>query len=184
MRKATGAWQHYLPASFLSGFAETLRHPARDTLLWVGRRGVRPYLQKAGNIAAAQNIYTLARGPFEKDAVDRIWESVEPQLRMALDHFLVKQDHVDALIWSVVMVRFVAQLFVRGVDFETRYRERAARVAKVEHPELETRPLDSDDINNVRIYEMARMVGGIMCSNWEVCYTPPGLRLITVWGRR
>ena len=130
MSEAAGGWQHYLPASFLSHFSEGRRQPARDSLLLLGcrRRGQpRPYPQKAANIAAAQHIYTLGRGPFEKDAVDRIWESVEPHLPWAIDHFLLPKPHIDALLWSVAMVRFETQLIVRGIDSADRYRARVAR---------------------------------------------------------
>jgi hypothetical protein len=179
-----GSWQHFLPATYLAGFSETVRTRRRESLLWVGRRGGGVYRQKAEGVGAARNLYTLrdrtlmTSEPWHPDIVDTLWQSVENRLVSSIDQLLSgTQAFIDAEMWAKVLVNFVAQLFVRGPDFEGRYRRRL-RVKWGDQALNRLPPVDNDRINGARLIELMRLRGTLIASDWTVLHAPRGSRFM------
>jgi hypothetical protein len=85
MRKTPSPWQHYLPAGgYLSGFSASPATPARESLLWVGRRKVKKIHEtKAERVGASKDIYTLppefAAAMNIDRALDALFGQIEPR---------------------------------------------------------------------------------------------------------
>jgi hypothetical protein len=81
------------------------------------------------------------------------------------------QDHntlFDAKSWLAVLVEFVAQVFVRGEDFGTRFVNRLDAIS----PEIvaKFKANHSDHINGARLIELHRLRGAILQAEWTILH--------------
>jgi hypothetical protein len=175
-----GPRQHTLPASYLAGFSDTRRRRARESLLWVGRRG-KPsiYRQKAANLCYSKDIYTLTRPilvsalPWNPSDLDAMWATVERQLTIAIASLVRERAaFFDARLWLVVLVEFAAQVFVRGDDFGKRFVSRISAIS----PQLVGlfHADHSDHINGARLLELHRLRGAILQAEWTILHARDG----------
>lgn len=180
-----GAKQHSLPAVYLGGFSDVLRPHRRESLLWVGRRGISAIFQKkAEGLCAMDDLYTLKRRPwmsslkFNRYELDAMWLPVERRLASAIEAIISCGECFDAQTWLNTLVEFVAQTFVRGVDFGPRFVQRVVDLIPDEELRVKFKVTDSDNINAVRLIELHRLRGAVRRGHWTIVHASPG-RLIT-----
>jgi hypothetical protein len=147
----------------------------------VGRRATNAVWQtKAERVGAAKDIYTLSAAfckasGFSTDHIDRFWSFVEGRLVDALAEMIgeprIRIDGLNARSWAEVTIPFVAQVFVRGVDFDWRVENRA-KLLKIPRANREL-------LNGARLLDMLWIAGGICRAAWTVMHAPPGHDFIT-----
>ncbi len=136
-----GPRQHFIPATFLAGFSSDGNPTRRDRYLHVLRRGQsESFSAKAANVGCISDFYALqATGhDLNPGQVDDVWAGYEGRLAQAIE-WLVSGEPIDARLWLRVLVPFVAGLFVRGPDFNQRFKAdtnvRDARALWLEVPD-------------------------------------------------
>ena len=160
------ALQHYLPATHLASFSLEDAGRRRDRALASGdRRNGKTFVSTAGKLGAIQNFYTVA--------VDDIWAAYESQLEQAVGDLIAR--HPSAMTWASVLVPFVACMFLRGPDFDQRFR------ARLEHnlgpiPEEAKKYLNTD---YARVMELQRLLAPIAAAKWIVLSVQGSEDLIT-----
>lgn len=193
---ADAPWQHFLPACYLAGFSGVEHVKRRRSLLWVARRGGRVFEQTAERVGAAKHLYTLGRPesvainldyrkvdpPFnmipndDRFVIDKMWSAVEGRLSSAISAVSTGDTTLDAETWANVLVLFVAHVFVRGPDFNSRLvARREERFGGAANPFNEGK----DHANITRLIEMMRLSGVLMRAEWNVVHAPPGSTFIT-----
>ncbi len=146
-------------------------------MIWVARRDVpKVYRRAAEKVAGVENLYTLrpgtrigasyrTQGP---NIIDEMWRPVEDALRAAIDATLSGQDpSVDADTWLHVLVEFAAQVFVRGVNFASRF---VTRFASLDG--LSVKIDDPDHVNQARLLELHRLRGAVVRARWGILHSP------------
>lgn len=177
----SGSWQHFLPATYLAGFSSQRRIPARESLLWVNRRGARSVWEtKAERVGAARDLYTLsaefcAASGFDPDHIDATWSQVEGRLADGINEAIGERSSrvtgMSADLWAHVLVPFAAQVFVRGVEFGWRVENRAKTVGAP--------PASREQMNAARLLDMLWLAGAVGRAAWTIMHAPPGHFLIT-----
>lgn len=175
--------QHFLPASYLAGFSsDVTSFPLRERVLSVLRNG-RVFLTKAEKVAFRHNLYTLENPHTvgtnsDPDFIDRSWRLGEHGLPLALHE--LRGSHlngVKATTWLNVLVPFVSQLFVRGIEFPERYQQRLTnRFGKLLPPVIQP---TYDQINAIRWMEWQRILWGILTAEWIILHNPLTTPFIT-----
>ncbi len=169
--------QHYIPAAFIAGFSDDVRtQPPRERVVTVMRSG-RTFVTKAGRVAYRSNLYTLknpnsifvSKAGTDPNIVDHSWKRGESGLPQAIAEVATSDTQgLKAQTWLNVVVPFVAQLFVRGPEFEHRYRERLARTfGDRDDVPIPTIP---DHINAIRLMEWVRIEYGLLLAEWTVLH--------------
>jgi len=190
----TGSRHHWLPASFVAGFSSELTEPRRSRHIWVLRRGqTTPWRTTCSRVAARTNLYTLNQAG-KAGAVDRTWDLYEAQLPKAIDALVNsgqnRESVIGAKVWLRTLVPFVASIFIRGPDFDERYRKRAlnkdsspyysirGEASFLPSGELDTTPPPipstrkeiEDNVNLARLVELQRLLVPIMAARWIVLH--------------
>jgi len=170
--------QHFLPAALVGRFSTAASYPIRDRPVWVTRRGsARAYVQKAENLAALDDFYTVEVSPFVGDdpgsrplAIDEMWTHVEQSLTDIIDaaDAAVTTGLMQAGRWAT-FIEFLAQILARTPDFDRRFVERFGGPGVA--PELVA---DRDNINAVRLIEIQRLRAAFLYGSWYFIRFPVG----------
>ena len=99
---------HFIPATFLASFSEdTTTMPRRSRLLAFGNKeNGRIVTTTANNLAAINNLYTLADTSGDPEDIDAIWWEYERNLNAALNQLI--SGRIDASTWARILVPFAA----------------------------------------------------------------------------
>jgi Protein of unknown function (DUF4238) len=163
---------HYLPAVFISRFAEELRaDQPRKSFVHVATRSGKTFRAMAEDIAHEEDLYAVS-DPFHASMVDDTWKSLEGRLTPMLQHLVDPSNNwIDLRTWLGMLVPLVASFFVRGVDFAERF-ERRAPVAATSS--------DRTGTNVARLIEIQRLLAPVMCARWVVLHrAESGIPFIT-----
>lgn len=161
------ARDHYIPASVLGRFSTETGSTARERQLWAGRSG-KVYRTKARDFGVVNKLYDvnstgiwLPAGTEDPGSVDAMINGYEQDLPTALD-LLDDAATVPLRTWLRVLVPFVAAMFARGKDFETRFEERpVVKASGMSSPE---------NTNRARLIELQRLLAPVTCARWVVLH--------------
>jgi len=162
--------QHFLPAALVGRFSAATSYPVRERPVWVCRRdSAEPYVQKADNVAALEDFYTVEVSPFVGDergarpfAIDEMWSHIEQSLNEIVDaaDAAVTTRIVEAGKWAM-FIEFLSQVLARTPDFDRRFAERFAGTG-----DLLDLAASRDNINAVRLIEIQRMRAAFLYGRW------------------
>lgn len=159
--------QHFIPASYIGNFSLKTSKNNRENVIWVKRRGKKEsYQTKAEKVGYRKNIYS--------DAVDKNWEQTEKNLKKSIaDLVSSKEMGLFADDW-IVLVKFIAQLFIRGYEFNGRYQERIKSIFGNTHK------LDEYiNADRIRLFELQRFHAPVMYAKWLVLHNKTKIPIIT-----
>ncbi len=144
--------------------------------------------QKAEQVGYERDLYTLKRQgffahpdkPLDPLLIDHCWAAVEARLPDAVEALLASGPWLDASLWAQTLVPFVAELFVRGPDFNERFRQRWAplRAETKAGDMLDEILASSDNTNFARVLEAQRLLSPVLRARWTLL-TVTGERLVT-----
>jgi len=166
---------HYLPATFLAEFSqEKSKFPRRSRQIVVGNKDEnRVFRASAANVAAINNLYTLAESRNDPGLIEKIWSKFERNLSEAID--LLIAGRLDARSWIRILVPFVAAMLVRGPDFNLRFERRLRALGLDPHMDLTS----EDNTNGARLLELQRLLGPVAVAKWTVVHVIGKEPLIT-----
>lgn len=173
--------QHFLPASYIGRFSLETSGRWRKRTVWVQRVGREPYSASAEYVGHAQRIYDREQpSDWGGATIDSGWkyEGRLPEAITALDS---RSAPLDGHLWAEVLVPFVSSLFIRGLDFASRYESRTPGLTGPAADES-TEPLfDSWHDNTIagRQIEWQRILAAVMSSQWTVVHGSGAPVLIT-----
>jgi hypothetical protein len=171
---------HFLPAVYLGAFSADANSVRRQRRLWVRDKKTRRIFDApASRLCAIRDFYTL-REPQNASSrvVDDQWADYEAQLGEAIDQLV--SGSINAGTWLTILVRFVAGLLVRGLDFNRRFRRRVEHSLGPDFGQLLIIPAaGTDNINRVRLIEYVRLIAPIAGSQWLIFSVPDGTELPT-----
>lgn len=133
------------------------------------RVGQRPYQAKGAYVAKAQRLYDLrtmrlwTQNASDPQTLDTAWK-YETLLPQALDALEEREHPLDGALWAKVLVPFVSSLFVRGLDFATRFRQRLTH-GSAQLDQLFTWP---DNAIVGMAIEWQRLLAPTMAAEWSV----------------
>ncbi len=177
------AFQHFLPATYLAFFSSQISTPRRNSVIWVGDKlSGKIFQSKVGSIAAINNFYTLLaqdKSNNDPNMIDKIWGAYEAGLAEAIKQLITNT--IDGETWIRTLVPFVASLFVRGPDFNNRFKSRFSFHDDTSNDAKEIRqwPVSDDNINQARAIELQRLLAPISAAKWTVFKTSGSESLIT-----
>lgn len=109
----------------------------------------------------------------ERNAIDRLWDAYESHITPSIRRIVDRTTPTLALDWFY-LGQFVADLFVRGPDFESSILERLGGQS-----DPWARVILPDTVNVNRRTERARVLPSVWGSLWSIYHAPPGSRFIT-----
>ncbi len=109
----------------------------------------------------------------ERDAIDRLWNAYESHITPSIRRIVDRSTPTLARDWFY-LGQFVADLFVRGPDFESSILERLRR-----HPDPRAHVILPDTVNVNRRTERARILPAVWGSLWSIVHALPESRFIT-----
>lgn len=167
------ARDHYLPAAYIGRFSGERRANlrSRDCLIWTAHLGAsQPVQQKASSIGYEKGLYDLhpeGNSPSLGNSVDTwIYERELPYILDALS----SGEHLSLSDWLHVAVPFVAGLFVRGPDYDTRYHERLSAIDLPFSDKHALKKHQHNQANFARVVEMQSLLLPIMAARWKVIH--------------
>jgi hypothetical protein len=158
-------YHHYLPATYLASFSydDNKNHRARK--IFVGDKSSMGCFKSAiGKTAGINNLYALVSGD-DANIIEDMWSKYETQLSNAIEKLI--DGTIDAVLWTRILVPFIASLFVRTTNFDTRFENRLRGIG-LENNYLEKNP---DNTNNARLLELQRLLAPILGAKWIVLET-------------
>lgn len=160
--------QHYIPAAYIGNFSSKKLERNRESKIWVKRRSISiPYTQKAENVGYKKDLYVKS--------VDNIWKHVEDRLIIVIEKLIEGyKSPISADMW-IIMVRFIAQLFVRGFEFNSRYKD---RMETMFNGKLDAKYYEPH-IDFIRLFELQRIYAPIMYAEWVVWHNNTNKSIIT-----
>lgn len=175
------ARDHYLPASFIGRFSNDY-YPgtrSRDHVVWAGYLGSnQPVQQKASSLGYGKGLYDL-HSEFETapmaDSIDS-WK-YEKELPRVLDT-LCSGERLSLSDWLHVAVPFVAGQFVRGPEFNERYKDRLSDLWPTLNENCKRNGYTGNVINFARVIEMQSFLLPVMAARWKVIHAVGGYRFI------
>lgn len=155
-------YHHYLPATFLAAFAVEGNKPRRERKIFIGdKSNYRCFVSSVGNVAGENNLY-LVPSSNSPTMIENTWSKYETQLPIAIQKLI--DGTVNAVQWARIMVPFVASLFVRTRNFDTRFENRL-RAIGFEDTYFERHP---DNTNTARLMELQRLLAPVLAAKWIV----------------
>ncbi|HEX3568390.1 MAG TPA: hypothetical protein VHT70_01805 [Candidatus Saccharimonadales bacterium] len=162
------AKDHYLPAAFIGRFSAETTGRARERPVWAYNAPAQKVIEVNPNaIGHKRGLYDLTDGSVDK------WHYYEQQLNRVLDA-VAEEQPVSLDDWTRVAVPFVAGLFVRGKEFNTRYEAYPTMKAL-----YETGIITPDNTNNSRILRLQRLLGPVAAARWIVLHNDGDEQLIS-----
>ena len=152
---------HYIPAAFIGRFSFDLTEPLRRRTVWVARRSGAIYSASAEYEANQRGFYSTSHGVNFDDA----WSFTEAHLIAALDRLESTPQALAASDW-IVLVQFVAELFVRGPDFVQRYTRRMETLFQGQYDDVIPDQRGNTIVSMV--IERQRLLWPVMTSGWTV----------------
>lgn len=143
---------HYIPASFIGRFSISQALPARKrpvaraVATWTEAR-----VSSAESFGFSNNLYSIE----DDRSVDEIW-SYETELPPLLDK-LCRADQIPLQEWLDVLVPWATSLFIRGQEFDSRYRARRPNM-----------PAQFMNPNGGRVMEFQRLLAPVTVARWAV----------------
>lgn len=168
------AKDHYIPAAFIGRFSADKEGPLRQRKVAVLRQTGEAHLQQAQSIGFANNFYTIPDTPDR--SIDPLWGKIEQPLPQALNE-LEKEEWVSTSMWLRTLVPFVASVFVRGREFNERYRNRPAADALIHVAGKDA--LTPGTLNMSRVMELQRLLPNIMYCTWVITHFPSAYSCIS-----
>lgn len=167
-----GGRQHVIPASHIGSFSDSENPSKRERPVWFRRDGMKKAVSvKAENVGIHKHIYTLkADSKVDDRYVDKTWDYVEHNLPLAI-HAL--EEHTksllfDGLIWSTILVPFVAQIFVRGVEYSKNLLARAPALEELDSIMGPHAVEDNTNLNRLIDYQINC---GLLCdAEWRLLH--------------
>jgi Protein of unknown function (DUF4238) len=161
---------HYLPAYHIGQFSFDKGERPRDNPIWVKRRNVyEPFLTTASKVGYKKNLYNKE--------IDSLWVGVEKNLKKAVTDLLDVHEKPLRLSSWLTLVQFVAQLFVRGYEFNDRLDNRFNYLA--EGFSETVKKFIPDNANGVRPIELQKLYAPVMYADWTLVYNHSSIPLIT-----
>lgn len=158
--------QHFIPAAYIGSFSFGKLRRSRERVVWVKRRGIsNPYKKKAKDVAYKINIYS--------ERVDELWSPVEKNLIKAIDELVASDKNKLSVEMWVILVQFIAQLFVRGYEFDLRFQDRMNKIFSGNSLN------EYIDINGSRLMELQRLYAPVMYADWMVLHNTTNKAIIT-----
>ncbi len=161
--------QHYLPAAFIGRFSVGRQGRLRKRPIWVRRVGGGSFQTTARHVAYQDGLYDVTEPSPLPYAGDGSWR-YEARLTQALDALGDARRPLDGRLWAEVLVPFVSSLFIRGIDFEARYRARMGGLMSAMHDEnddtFDERWRDTVAIG--RTTDWQRLLAPTMAAQWTV----------------
>lgn len=175
----SGGRQHVIPASHIGNFSDSVLPSRRESIVWFRRDSMpKPTSLKAENVGIHKHIYTLQTGTIDDRYVDKTWDYVEHNLKTAVqaleDH--TKSPFFHAEIWATVLVPFVAQLFVRGVEYSKNLLTSAPFLEEV-YPGDDIDALN-DNTNLNRLIDFQINCGLLCGAEWKLLHNESSIPLI------
>lgn len=159
--------QHYIPAAHIGEFSAAEEGRSRKRPVWVIREGREAFDTPAENVGYKKHMYTLHYGDHGQDYIDKTWTHVEKNIVMAVSRLSEHHDaFFDAITWATVLVPFLAQLFVRGFDYERNLMQRAPWFEHV----FDDKKSLSDNINLNRIIDFQLNCSLFVDAKWLVLH--------------
>jgi len=155
---------HYLPAAYISLFSTDIKKPRRKRTIYVGDFSDKQINKSVAGKCAGEN-------HFYDDQIEKFWHLYEPKLPKSIDNLI--NGSIDIFDWAMVLVPFVASIFVRTRTFNKHMEERL-RLLKV--PD---RFITQETINSDRILEFQRLLAPILAAEWVVSKVKGSTSLIT-----
>jgi hypothetical protein len=159
--------QHYLPATYLANFSNSVRNPRRDSLIAVGdKRTGRCFTTAVSQVAAIKDFYALFAGAPELlgAAYDDSFAAYEGGLDAAISG--LANNTLPAATWANVLVPFVADLMVRPPDFNERFGRRIESLELGE--DLTTRAISRTNLGGARWFERHWLLAQVAVADWKV----------------
>jgi len=171
LSKQPGGRQHVIPASHIGEFSNVDINPKRNRPIWFRRDGMKGAVElKAENVGIHKHIYTLHGDNLEERYVDRTWKYVEDNLQLGLRALAEHKNNIffDGTVWSTILVPFVAQLFIRGVDYSKLLLARAPYLEKLDG---HFGPHATDDNTNLNRLIDYQVNCGLLCdAEWRLLH--------------
>ena len=121
----------------------------------------RCFISTVGNVAGINNLYSIPSDN-HSDLIEQTWSRYETQLSKAIEKLI--DGTVSAVQWARILVPFVASLFVRTRNFDTRFENRL-RTMGFEDTYFERHP---DNTNSARLMELQRLLAPVLAAKWVV----------------
>jgi hypothetical protein len=168
-----GTKQHFLPASIIGNFSNQSSGPGRKRPIWVKILELNKiYESIPERVANVEGFYDLEKEGNTISTVDDMWTKVEKDLPNEIKNLEQSyEEPFKATSW-VTLVQYVAHLFVRGPDFNSRYYERIGRL--LEYLDHNIR----DKTNMARIIEVQHFYAPIMYADWVLVHNTSDLPII------
>ncbi|MGX7680670.1 DUF4238 domain-containing protein [Jatrophihabitans sp. DSM 45814] len=162
------ARDHYLPAAFIGRFSDDTAGARRDRQIFVRRRDqTEVFSTTPSKIARVHDLYTMSKDDGPPDSVDEIWQAYESKIGPALDD-LCNGKGISLNVWLRVLVPFITSKFVRGKDFDERFRRRPVIQT------LQGTSVVEQDFNRARMMELQRLLAPVMAARWVVIHKTGG----------
>ena len=151
---------HYLPATFLASFSLDIKKPRRKSFISaIDQLTGKEIFAPASKLARIKNLYGINTNSEQgQRLVDAVWIDYEAKLASAIDDLIYGS--ITSEKWLRTLVPFVACLFIRGPDFNIRFDQRIREISSIEQPKGYT--------NSARIFELQRLLGPVLASDWIV----------------
>lgn len=163
------AKDHYLPAFHIGQFSYEKGEPSRNNPVWARRRNVADsFLTTAAKVGYKKNLYT--------ENIDAMWKDVEANLKQAITDLLHIQDQPLKIGSWLTLVRFIAQLFVRGYEFNDRFEIRLDNIAEGLSKKINA--MIPNNTNESRRFELQRLYAPVMYANWKLVYNDSEVPII------
>ena len=175
------AAQHLLPASYIGRFSMDQSLRLRKRTVWVQRVGRDPYPASAEYVGHLQRIYDRENpSDWGGATIDDGWK-YEGRLPAALTALESQAVPLDARTWAEVLVPFVSSLFIRGLDFASRYESRIPGITGPGGDPTAEQIVESWHDNTIaaRQLEWQRLLAPVMSAQWTVVHGSGSPILIT-----
>lgn len=173
-----GGRQHVIPASHIGSFSDSDHKSLRKRDVWVRRDDNEDsFTTLAENVGINKHIYTIHNQGIEDRYVDKTWDYVENNLQNAKRHLTqhTKSHLFDAILWSTVLVPFVAQLFVREIKYSSLLEGRAPWLKDISYFDVNGLK-DNSNINRLIDYQIN--CGLLIDAEWRLLHNRTGLPFI------
>ncbi|SED15062.1 DUF4238 domain-containing protein [Paenibacillus sp. GP183] len=175
-----GSRQHVIPASHIGSFSSGTESPKRNRSIWFRREGMPKAISvKAESVGIDKHVYTIKdTSHIDERYVDKTWDYIENNLYRGVQDL---ENHIgspslDGLLWSTILVPFVAQLFIRGKDYNQNLLARAPYLEKLK--EVINEEFYYDNMNMNRLIDFQINCGLLCFSSWRLVHNQTDIPFI------